>query len=65
MIAGAAAMLAVSVALGSAGTTTPSLPAPPGEVAVLRPDGDARAWDGERMRGARERLKDILPGGRT
>ncbi len=36
------------------------------DVAVLRPgEGEAdHPWDGTRMRGARERLKDMLPGRR-
>ncbi|MCB1499603.1 MAG: hypothetical protein KDK07_07400 [Bauldia sp.] len=28
-------------------------------------DPDSPIWSGDRMRGARDRLKDILPGGRS
>lgn len=32
---------------------------------VVRPPASGESpWDGDRMRGARERLKDILPGSR-
>jgi hypothetical protein len=40
--------------------------AAPPDIAVIGPgQGGTAAWTGERMRGARERLKDVLPGRRT
>lgn len=37
----------------------------PDDVAVIGPEaGGQAAWSSERMRGARERLKDVLPGHR-
>lgn len=43
----------------------PSAVADPNDIAVLGPsDGGEGAWSSERMRGARERLKDLLPGHR-
>jgi hypothetical protein len=47
-----------------ASSPTVAVAAPP-DIAVIGPgQGGTAAWTGERMRGARERLKDVLPGRR-
>ncbi len=62
MMPGARALFTALVALGGATAAAPS--ADPSGTAILRPGGgdDAASWDGARMRDARERFKDLLPG---
>lgn len=65
MIPGAGAAFAAALVLASAAFAAP-VTAEGRDIAVLRPGegGTTTPWDGERMRGARERLKEMLPGHR-
>lgn len=60
-----------TIALASIAAAVAIVPAGAGRVEPIRIGIDVLApvegapWDGDRMRGARERLKDILPGNRT
>jgi len=57
------ALVMASLAAGVVPGTVAS--AAPDEIATVWPGVAGQgAWSGERMRGARERLKDILPGSR-
>lgn len=57
------ALVMASLAAGAVPGTVAS--AAPDDIATVGPSVAGQgAWSGERMRGARERLKDILPGSR-
>ena len=57
------ALVAASLAAGAVPQTVAS--AAPDDIATIGPAVAGQgAWSGERMRGARERLKDVLPGRR-
>jgi hypothetical protein len=60
------ACASLAISLVAVASPTAVAVATPSDIAVIGPgEGGTGAWTGERMRGARERLKDILPGGRT
>ena len=56
------ALLLAALTLAS-GAALPTIAAAADGIDVIGPaDGGRGAWTGDRMRGARDRLKDILPG---
>lgn len=58
----ATALLCTLLALGETFGGAPQIVSGEGIDVVGPGDGGRGVWSGERMRGARERLKDILPG---
>lgn len=66
MTTDARAALAATFVLASSMAFAAPVTAEGRDIAVLRPGdgGDTTPWDGDRMHGARERLKDMLPGRR-
>lgn len=59
------ACAALTASLVVASATTIAI-ATPSDIAIIGPgQGGTADWTGDRMRGARERLKDVLPGRRT
>ena len=64
MIRSVRTSLVASLVLAGAVSAAPRPGVAPEDVSILRPDDGAAGagWTGERMRGARERLKDVLPG---